>query len=282
MVRLDFITPAEAGPRSTGTPARPPVALLPSAVKPRLRFICVIVSPVCETAALLIDFRWKTHLRTNNENKTGSHLVLIQRMKRWNNRKYNLFFFSKFVPIIKVIPVKYSCLYRAAVFLCTSVRCHPSSAYEKQITKTWFQSVWFLFHFLSDEFSYQRCEKQKVICSLELKFPGETVVTDDVSSRQIARRGRDLSMSQGSFYSCVQISVCIYFSRHWSLNPAPDLLSSFMDEHTTTVSVLILYTVLYIMLFFLPITRRPFDEKQRKKKKPFLAFFCFKTFAEQT
>lgn len=152
-----------------------------------------------------------------------------------------------------------------SVFLSTSVRCHPSSAYEKQITKTWFQSVWFLFHFLSDEFSYQRCEKQKVICSLELKFPGETVVTDDVSSRQIARRGRDLSMSQGSFYSCVQISVCIYFSRHWSLNPAPDLLSSFIDEHTTTVSVLILYTVLYIMLFFLPITRRPFDEKQRKK-----------------
>lgn len=181
-----------------------------------------------------------------------------------------------FVPIIKVIPVKYSCLYRAAVFLSTSVRCHPSSAYEKQITKTWFQSVWFLFHFLSDEFSYQRCEKQKVICSLELKFPGETVVTDDVSSRQIARRGRDLSMSQGSFYSCVQISVCIYFSRHWSLNAAPDLLSSFMDEHTTTVSVLILYTVLYIMLFFLPITRRPYDEKQREKN-PFWYFSALKT-----
>lgn len=34
------------------------------------------------------------------------------------------------------------------------------------------------------------------------------------------------------------------------------------------------------MRFFLPITRRPYDEKQRKEKKPLLAFLCFKDFAE--
>lgn len=177
-----------------------------------------------------------------------------------------------FVPIIKVIPVKYSCLYRAAVFLSTSVRCHPSSAYEKQITKTWFQSVWFLFHFLSDEFSYQRCEKQKVICSLELKFPGRNgrywrrfIQTNCPKRTWFVDVTRELLFLCADFCMYLFFTALIFECSTWPIE------LFYRWAHDDCVCAHLIHGSLYYALF--PANYQTTVRRKAKEKKPLSGIF---------
>lgn len=83
----------------------------------------------------------------------------------------------------------------------------PYQCQNKLITKSWFKPIssCFILSWISFLSSAAKCVLWNYN-SLKALF------IDGIMSKTIARRGCDLSTSQGSFYSNVQILVCLYFS----------------------------------------------------------------------
>lgn len=185
--------------RSTGSQARPPMALLPSAGKPRLWFICVVSAPSVKRHCFLLTSDEKhIHAQTTKARQEFIWFLLLGIGLPLNNRKTDP---------NQTFPLAQRCSERHML-----ARPHATVRYQRQNklnARSWFKPV----PSCKEEWDWISSLCSAAKCVLwnygSLKAPAfywwHYV-------QKIGRRGCDLSMSQGSFYSNVQILVCPYFS----------------------------------------------------------------------